>query len=112
MTLNAFFCAAAPLTRKKEGEKENFFKSFRPHILSKARAHIEYSKHKFPSFAFSAGSIPFLKRERERVISVVVVVVVVVCRRAVCSSACVLCEKDISFLKEFWNRLFVCLRVD
>ena len=29
-----------------------------------------------------------------------------------CSSVCVLCEKDISFLKEFWNRLFVCLRVD
>ena len=41
-----------------------------------------------------------------------VVVVVVVGRRAVCVVACVSCEKDISFLKEFWNRLFVCLRVD
>ena len=104
VTLNAFF-----FVLRHEGEKEKF-KSFRPHILIASIHKRAHSILNAPLFRIQHWYYSFFGRERERVISVVVVVVVVVvvCRRAVCSSVCVLCEKDISFLKEFWNRLFVC----
>ena len=88
---------------------KRIFKSFLSLSLS---LHIQArinSKHL--SLRVLISIIPFYK-EREKAFIIIIIVVVV---REQCSNICVLCaskQKDISFLKEFWNRLFVSVWID